>query len=102
MIDGMNIVDPRNPALRRPSPLVNGKKHQVLARVRTAGQQVSMGVWLDGKPFLRWSGRASQLGLDPSWSLPERNRLGVGANVSAVTFHTVRVRPAMPHKDPEP
>jgi len=101
-IDGMNIVDSRNPALRRPSPLVNAKRHRVLAQVRTGREQVSINVWLDGKPFLRWSGRQSQLALDTSWSLPQRNRVGVGANVSAVTFHTVRVRPARPYATRKP
>ncbi len=92
-IDGMSIVDFHNPTLRRPSGLVNGRRYRAMVQVRTQGDQATIQVWLDGKPFTSWSGLQGSLGEDPAWAFPKRNRVGLGANQSNVTFHQVRLRP---------
>ena len=73
---------------------MNGKRYQVLAQVRTHDGNAVIDTWLDGKPFIHWAGHQSSLELSKDWSLPERWRVGIGANQNGVTFHTVRVRPA--------
>lgn len=96
-IDGKNIVNPHNPAVRRPGSLINGRRHTVLASVRRLPQgaideaDVLIDVWLNGKPYVRWWGRESSLSLD-AWKLPVPRRVGVGANVSVAKFHSVRLR----------
>jgi hypothetical protein len=95
-IDGLSIADRYNPTLRRASGLVNGQRYQAWVQVRTNGDCAVIDVWLDGKPFLHWTGLQSSLSLAACWMLPERNRAGIGANQSNVTFHTVRFRPVEP------
>lgn len=96
-IDGKNIVDSHNPAIRRPGAILNGIRHKVAASVRRLPQgaideaDVLIDVWLDGKPYIRWWGLESSLSLD-AWKLPEPRRVGIGANVSIVKFHSVRLR----------
>lgn len=91
-IDGLAIGSRYNPAVRRPSALVNGRRYQVLAQVRTDGKNASVAVWFDGKPFVQWAGCQDLLSLDCVWMLPEAWRVGLGANRNNVTFHTVRMR----------
>ncbi len=93
VIDRRSIVNIDNPALRHPSGLVNGQRHQVLAQVRTRDDDAVIDVWLDGKPFVHWAGKQASLDTSPIWTLPERRRVGIGANQNGVTFHTVRLRP---------
>jgi predicted Ser/Thr protein kinase len=91
-VNGQNIVSDRNPAVRRPNRLIDGRRYQTLVRVRTEGDNATIEVWLDGNRFVRWAGRQAALGLDPNWMLPERQRVAVGCSQANVTFHTVRVR----------
>jgi len=122
VVDGQSISDKFNPAVRHPSVLVNGQKHQLLTRVRVRdsnGRQLGwdfvdgnltqfhapdgnavIDIWLDGKPLLHWAGKPSSLDLPEEWSLPERWRVGIGANRDGVTFHTVRLRPVDAGKRP--
>ena len=97
-IGDKDIGDSHNPAVRRPGSLVNGERHTVLVAVRLVpcpridDHDVLIDVWLDGKPFVRWAGRESALGL-ALWKMPEPRHVGLGANRCLVTFHSVRVRP---------
>jgi hypothetical protein len=92
-IDGLGVHKENNPALRHPNSLVNGKEYRVLAQVRTRDDNAVIDTWLDGKPFVHWAGKQSSLSTSKGWELPERWHVGVGAYESAVTFHTVRLRP---------
>ena len=40
-----------------------------------------------------WECTQSSLDLSKYWSLPERWRVGIGADQNGVTFHTVRLLP---------
>jgi hypothetical protein len=91
-----------NASSRQPSGLVNGKRYQVLAQVRTRDGDAVIDTWLDGKPFVHWAGHQSSLELSKGWTLPERWRVGIGANQNGVTFHTVRVRPVTEGSTPAP
>lgn len=96
-IDGKDIGHDHNPALRRPGSLVNGVRHTVLVGVqltpcpRIDDHDVLIDVWLDGRPFVRWSGKESSLDL-ASWKFPERRRVGLGSNHGVVVFHAVRLK----------
>ncbi|MCY2990065.1 MAG: hypothetical protein NTY19_19655 [Planctomycetota bacterium] len=96
-IDGKDIGDGHDPAVRRPGGLVNGVPHTLLVAVRllpcprSDDHDVLIDVWLDGRPFVRWSGRESSLDL-AKWTFPELRRVGLGSNVGLVKFHTVRLR----------
>lgn len=101
-IDGIAITDQHSPAVRRPGQVLNNRVHKALVSVRqlnpsqTDDPDVLIDVWLDGRPCVRWLGRASSLD-NQSWELPERRRVGLGSHQSLVTFHDVRLRPA-PHQ----
>ncbi len=64
-----------------------------MVQVRTRDDNAVIDTWLDGKPFVHWAGKQSSLDIPKEWSLPDRWRAGIGANQSAVTFHSVRLRP---------
>jgi hypothetical protein len=97
-IDGRIITELLNPAVRRPGGLVNAQRYQLLVSVRLLpssqldDHDVLIDVWLDGRPLVRWTGRDSSLSLDRAWDLPKRGHVAIGANMSRVTFHTLRVR----------
>jgi len=96
-IDGKRIVDAHNPAVRRPGSLVNGRRYKALVSVRLLpspgvdDDDAVIDVWLDGRPYVRWSGRASLLDLG-AWKFPEPRHVGLGANRALVTFHSVRLQ----------
>jgi hypothetical protein len=85
-----------NPAIRRPSGIVNGQRYKALVGVRLTRSPllddpaVLIDVWLDDKPCVRWQGRASSL--TTKWKLPQTRRVGLGAYCSLVTFHSVRLQ----------
>jgi hypothetical protein len=84
-----------NPAMRRPGGIVNGQRHKVLVGVRLVRSTllddpaVLIDAWLNGKPCVRWKGRASSL--TTAWKLPQTRHVGLGACRSLVTFHSVRL-----------
>ncbi len=91
-IDGREIQADHNPAVRRPSPIINGQRYQTLVQVQTDGDGARIEVWLDGNPFLHWQGRVQSLSSAPNWMLPESSRVAIGSNQGTVTFHAVRAR----------
>jgi tRNA A-37 threonylcarbamoyl transferase component Bud32 len=92
-VDGLPLIDNRNPAGRQPNQISNGQPHQVFVRVRSDDGEAMLDVWLDDRPMLRWRGPADHLAVDPAWagSLPDCPAVGIDA--SATTFYGVYVRP---------
>ncbi len=89
-IDGRDIA--HNPTGKLPGTLVNGQRHTVLAKVNQDGDQVSIDIHLDGKPYIQWSGRGASLGIRGELRLPDQRRPGLATIDNRVTFHSARFR----------
>ncbi len=98
--DGLKKVQGRDPQqappaasyVVKPSQIKTGRRHQVEITVRPDGGTASIGVRLDGQPYLSWSGPPTDLSLEPNWALPRAQALGVGSWKSQVAFSNLRLR----------
>ena len=88
-IDGKAAAD--NSTTVRPGTLINGKRYDLLAKVRLHNQVASIEVFLDKSRIIRWQGKESSLGIFGGWRLPQDQRLGIGSQ-EPTTFHFVRLR----------
>ena len=77
---------------REDGSLTNGRRYSVLTQVRQEGKQVSIEVFLDGQPYLSWSGDGDSIRLWGYLSTGDSSRLGFAAIDCSVTFHTARFR----------
>jgi len=78
-------------AIKRPGKLVNGQRYVVAAKVRLAGSDVDIRIWLNGVPYLGWSGK--QASVSPTtWWTPCLNRPALVGHTANVTFHAARLR----------
>ena len=84
----------KSPSARKPGKLNNDQRYILLVRVRIEGEAAAIEVLLNGSPYLRALGRRNSLAVSRPWQLPQSNRPALGANASAVTFHTARLRVA--------
>ena len=71
--------------------ILNGRKYELLIKVRLQKQSASIDVLVNKVPFIRWRGKESSLSLYKEWSLPETQRFGLGAN-EPTTFHSVNLK----------
>jgi hypothetical protein len=69
-----------------------GQPFTVKVKVALEGDQASISVALDGKPYIAWKGPLSALALHPDWAMPNRKCLGFGAWQSQLIFQSARVR----------
>jgi hypothetical protein len=117
MVAGRGIGNPGKSDDSQPSKLINNRRYRLLVRVRTDGGDeivepllgerllreysdetpdggnASVEALLDGTPCVQWSGKQSALHIWDGWALPQSQQLGLIANESAVTFHSVKLRP---------
>jgi len=120
MVAGRGIGTPGKSDDSQPSKLINNRRYRLLVRVRTdggdtiveplleetrsnepfeggsatfGGGKATVEALLDGSPCVRWSGKQSALHIWHGWRLPHPKQLGLIANESAVTFHSVKLRP---------
>ncbi len=91
-IDDLAVRNPVNPTFKQSSLIENGRRYQVLSRVRTDGDQVSMEILLDDQPYVCWAGKESSLTTGAGWWLPEQRRPALGSNKGEVVFHAARLR----------
>jgi len=82
----------KSPFARKPGTLNNDQRYILLVRVRVRGEAAGIEVLLNGRPYLGGFGRQKSLAVSRPWRLPKSNRPGMGANASAVTFHTAKLR----------
>ncbi len=94
MIDGLAVHVPGNPTAVKPNKLLNGQRYDVLAEVRTNGENAAIRISLNGEPFVHWEGKQASLSTWEGWNMPNPNRPMLGSHGNVVTFHEVRVRPA--------
>lgn len=76
----------------RPSPLSNNERHALRARVVIDGENVAIETAVDGKPFARWQGAASDLSVADVRQLPQPGHLGLYAHEAKVEFHALRLQ----------
>jgi hypothetical protein len=69
-----------------------GQPFTVKVKVALEGDQASISVALDGKPYIAWKGPQSALALHPDWAMPNRKCFGFGAWQSQLIFQSARVR----------
>lgn len=81
MINGNTISDSDNQTRFSPSPILNGEESEILIRVREQDENTFLfEVFHENEPLTSWEGDPSQLSTVSHWTLPEPNRLGLGAS----------------------
>ncbi len=93
-VDGLPLIDNRNPAGRQPNQISNDQPHEVYVRVRSHDGEAMLDVWLDDRPMVHWRGPADHLAVDPTWASSLPDCPAVGIDTSATTFYGVYVRPS--------
>ena len=93
---GLDVIDgqrgDKNTTTRRPGTLVNERRYTILTKVRLRDGLVTINVFLDNVPFLRWHGKDTSLDNCPEWKIPQPQHVGVGAKDADVTFHSAQLR----------
>lgn len=91
---GIEFIDGRcsNVTTVRPGTLINGHRYSALISVRLKGKEVSIEVYLDGKPLCQWSGNCSSLSGRDLWATPDAKRPSLGAAGVPVIFEAVTIR----------
>ncbi|MCX5672039.1 MAG: hypothetical protein NTU94_12040 [Planctomycetota bacterium] len=69
-----------------------GQPFTIKVKVALEGDQASISVALDGKPYIAWKGPQSALALHPDYAMPNRKCLGFGAYQSQLVFQSARLR----------
>jgi hypothetical protein len=89
----------------KPGRIENGREYVVGVQMSVGGGRARIGVWLDGKQIIDWSGPTKDLTMYPGWRLPHPHRLAIGASNSKVRWRRLliqptggRVRPLRPAK----
>jgi hypothetical protein len=72
----------------RPGNLVNGRRYTLDIQIRTNGDIGSIETFLDRKPFVKWSGKVSDLMMLTDWKIGETASLGLGA-YNRIIFHQI-------------
>jgi chorismate mutase len=94
-VSGLDLIRGKpgysNETTVKPGGLENGHVYTVGVRVSLEGDQATLAVTLDGKPYLNWKGPQSALSLPKDWALPGPRCLGVGAEQAAVVFQSARL-----------
>lgn len=82
-----------NPSGKRgPLFLQDGQRNVVLHQVRLEEDQVRIEVFLNGQPFLQWSGKQELLTASGEYALPATRSPGLVASGCWATFHAARLR----------
>ena len=77
----------------RPGRLKNFHRYETHGEVELDGEQATINVELDGKPYLRWHGRSDSLAAHSNSTLPQSHLLAVGTYRSPITVHELKLRP---------
>lgn len=93
---GIGLIDGKlaksNETTIKPGVLKTGKRYQLLIEVDVVGGKASIASQLDGRKFLRWSGKPESLSLLDFWKLPRNDAIGLFTN-SKITFHRIVLSP---------
>lgn len=92
LLDGRPADHRKNPSVRTPGVLQNGRRFKVLIGVRFKADRAQVDVVLNGKKFMRTFGTLDGLSLPSHWDLNDSARPGLGALQSGAKFLRARVR----------
>ena len=70
----------------------SNRTHNLIVEVHTTGDETTIVSRLDGRSYVRWQGRTTDLGLPGEWSLDNSNALGLAAGRVTVLFKSVRIK----------
>jgi hypothetical protein len=90
MIDGQRADGVRNPTVRSPSKLQNGRRY--IARIKVEIQQkiARINCFLDDDELVAWRGNVDSVGPDPVWQIAP-HRAGAGDWKSPSTIYSARL-----------
>jgi hypothetical protein len=80
------------PTATKLSVFGDGKKHTIVAQVRTRGEKAQILIAVDGKDVIRWAGQQRSLRADDSIGPAEPKAFLVGATRSAYVFHKIQLK----------
>jgi hypothetical protein len=87
----INGKDADRNATTRDGALSNGVRHTLHLAVTLQGEKdVTIGVELDGKPYLSWEGPTAALIPDRAWRLDDPASIGLGGYNAHLVFHYAR------------
>jgi hypothetical protein len=75
-----------------PASIRIGQPFGVKVKVVPEGDQASVNVALDGKPYVAWKGPQSALTIHPDYVMPNKKCLGFGAYQSQLTIQSARLK----------
>jgi len=95
-VSGLRIIDGKdadaNVTGRRPGTLVNGHRYRVMVNVHLRNEDATIRAFVDGKPYIAWSGKMDAVSMHLQWKTPDARKPAVGASSTEVDFHVVRFR----------
>lgn len=71
----------------KPGKLENNHTYRLQTDVTLQGDNVSINSQLDGKPFLKWTGKQASLGTVGLWNIPKGNNIGLMTFKNKTVFH---------------
>lgn len=78
---------------KKPGRLTNDKVHTVTAKVSVRGDDAHIEATLDDSKLVDWKGPVSDLACPESWSLPDKEALGLGVyRMTTVVFTAAHMR----------
>ena len=89
-INGKNSDE--NETTIRPGRLENGRSYTLAVKVAIESDNVSIGVQLDGRPYMSWKGPVAAIAASPLWRVPTAGAIGLGAANCKVEFSSARLR----------
>jgi|GEM_PF-2421233 len=93
---GLEWIDAKeanaNETTVKPPRIVNGRNHLLVVTVTLKGDDVQVVTTLDGKPYVKWTGRPGRLATASAWNMPDGTTFGLGAHQCDVTFLSARLK----------
>jgi len=84
--------DPSNPTNVKPGVLQDGRRYAMEARVMLDGEDVTIDVQLDGKPYIHWQGPQSALTVWHGWEVDRSGgAFGLATAECEVVFHRLEL-----------
>jgi hypothetical protein len=90
---GLDLVD-RKPFYANDTTLkARLVRNDVPCEIRVSVRKERIATWVDGRKIIDWKTDATRLSLWPSWTMPRRDTLFLGAWTGARRFHALALTP---------
>ncbi|TWT86221.1 motility-associated ABC transporter substrate-binding family protein [Neorhodopirellula pilleata] len=84
-----------NASTIKPGVLENGHPYRLLIEVDVKGDSATISSTLDGRAFVKWSGKTTSLSMLDMWKLPSTENVGL-VTYAPTTFHSISLTPLDP------